>query len=153
MAQRRLLCVDDDSSFRQFYKTFLGNHGFDVTVAANGSQALKLFVTHKVDAVLTDCEMPGMSGAELSARLKRLRPELPIVLVSGSKAAVDAPPATVDLAFVKGTPVAKLVDQVEILLARRFSRPAPLHASRFIPLGSVLASIALGAYFVPRLLK
>lgn len=153
MAQRRLLCVDNDSSFRQFYTNFLGSHGFDVTVAANGSQALKLFLTRKIDAVLTDHEMPGMSGAELSARLKRLRPEIPVVLVSGSKSAVETPPATVDLAFAKGTPVSKLVDQVEVLLAKRLNHPVPLDPSRLIPLGSVLASIAVGAYFVPRLLK
>lgn len=153
MAQRRLLCVDDDSSFRQFYKNLLGSHGFHVTVAANGSQALKLFLTRKVDVVLTDFEMPGMSGAELSARLKRLRPELPVVLVSGSKSAVEAPPATVDLALAKGASISKLVAEVEGLLARRLSRPARLHGERFLPLGSILASIALGAYFVPRLLK
>ena len=153
MAQRRLLCVDDDSSFRQFYKNFFGSHGFDVTVAASGAQALKLLLTRKIDAVLTDCEMPGMTGAELSARLKKLRPELPIVLVSGSRAAVETPPATVDLAFAKGAQLAKLVAQVEVLLSQRHGRPAPLHPSRFIPLGSVLTSIALGAYFVPRLLK
>jgi len=153
MAKRRLLCVDDDSSFRQLYKNLLGTHGFEVTVAANGPQALKLFLTHKIDAVVTDFEMPGMTGAELAARLKRLRPELPVVLVSGSKQAVETPPEAIDLAFAKGAPVTKLIDQVEVLLARRFSRPAPLRPARLIPLGSVLASIALGVYLFPRILK
>jgi CheY-like chemotaxis protein len=153
MAKRRLLCVDDDSCFRQFYKNLLGTHGFEVTVAASGSQALKLFLTRKIDAVLTDFEMPGMTGAELAARLKRLRPELPVVLVSGSRLAVETPPEAVDLALAKGAPMTKLVDQVEVLLARSFSRPAPLRPARLIPLGSVLASIALGVYLFPRVLK
>jgi CheY-like chemotaxis protein len=153
MVKRRLLCVDDDSSFRQLYKHWLTTHGFEVTVAANGPQALKLFLTRKVDAVLTDFEMPGMTGGELAARLKRLRPELPVVLVSGSKTAVETPPHGIDLAIAKGAPVAKLVDQVDSLLEQRLSRPAPLRPARFIPLGSILASIALGVYLVPRVLK
>lgn len=153
MAKRRLLCVDDDSSFRQLYKNLLSTHGFEVTVAADGPQALKLFLTRKIDAVLTDFEMPGMSGAELAARLKRLRPELPVVLVSGSKHAVETPPQGVDLAIAKGAPVTKLVDQVESLLAQRIGQPAPLRPARFIPLGSVLASIALGVYLLPRVWK
>jgi len=153
MAKRRLLCVDDDSAFRQLYKNLLGSYGYDVTVAANGRQALKLFLTSKIDAVLTDFEMPEMTGGELATRLKRLRPELPVVLVSGSKSVLQTPPEAVDLAVAKGAPVTKLVDQVEILLAKRFSRPAPLRPERLIPLGSVLASIALGVYMFPRILK
>ena len=89
--RRRLLCVDDDSAFRQFYKNLLGSYGYDVTVAANGRQALKLFLSGKIDAVLTDLEMPEMGGAELAARLKKMRPELPVLLISGSKAAQDTP--------------------------------------------------------------
>jgi len=153
MAKRRLLCVDDDSGFRQLYKDLLGSYGYEVTVAASGHQALKLFLTSKIDAVLTDFEMPEMTGAELAARLKRLRPELPVVLVSGSQAVVETVPDAVDASIAKGTPVTKLVDQVETLLKQRLGRPTPLQPARLIPLGSVLASIALGVYLVPRILK
>jgi len=152
MAKRRLLCVDDDSAFRQLYKDLLGSYGYDVTVAANGRQALKLFLSRKIDAVLTDLEMPEMTGAELAARLKRLRPELPVVLVSGSGDLSEAR-HSVDASIPKGTSITKLVDQVETLLVQRFSRPVPLRPARLIPLGSVLASIALGAYLLPRISK
>jgi CheY-like chemotaxis protein len=152
MAKRTLLCVDDDSTFRELYKNLLGSHGYEVTVAANGRQALKLFLSRKIDAVLTDFEMPEMTGAELAARLKRLRPELPVVLVSGTKSVVERPPEAVDASVAKGAPVSKLVDQLESLLAQR-SGPTPLRPARLIPLGSILASIALGVYVVPRILK
>lgn len=151
MVRRRLLCVDDDSAFRQFYKTLLGSYGYDVTVAANGRQALKLFLSRKVDAVLTDFEMPGMTGAELAARLKRLRPELPVLLISGSKSVQQSPPPAVDATVGKGASSTKLIDQIEILLAH--SRRAKLNARRLAPLGSVLASIALAVYALPRILK
>src|SRR5262249_17829968 len=146
--RRRLLCVDDDSGFRQFYKNLLGSYGYDVTVAANGRQALKLFLSRKVDAVLTDLEMPEMGGAELAAPLKKMRPELPVLLISRSKTAQETPPAAVDVAVAKGTPTPKLVDQIETLLATHHVKLSP---RRFAPLGSVLASIALAVYAIPRL--
>ena len=153
MVRRRLLCVDDDSGFQQFYKNLLGSYGYEVMVAGNGRQALKLFLSRKVDAVLTDFEMPGMTGAELAARLKRLRPDLPVLLLSGSKIAQDKAAKAVDAAVMKGSSVIKLVDQIESLLAKHQSRPAKLNVRRFAPLGSVLASIALMVYALPRLMK
>ena len=63
------------------------------------------------------------------------------------------PPAGVDATVAKGAPSSKLVDQIELLLAKGRTRPARLSARRFAPLGSVLASIALVAYALPRLLK
>jgi CheY-like chemotaxis protein len=153
MIHRRLLCVDDDSGYRQFYKNLLGSYGYEVTVAASGRQALRLFLSRKVDAVLTDFEMPEMSGGELAARLKRMRPELPVLLVSGSKAAQETPPPAVDATLAKGAPPSKLVDQIETLLEKCHSRPVGLNPRRFAPLGSVLASIALAAYALPRILK
>jgi CheY-like chemotaxis protein len=153
MMRRRLLCVDDDSAFRQFYKNLLGSYGYEVTVAANGRQALKLFLSRKVDAVLTDLEMPEMTGTELAARLKRLCPELPVLLISGSKAAQETPSAAVDATVAKGTSTNKLVDQIETLLAKSRKRPKALTPRRFAPLGSVLASIALAVYALPKLWK
>ncbi|HST09895.1 MAG TPA: response regulator [Terriglobales bacterium] len=150
---RRLLCVDDDSSFRQFYKNLLGSYGYEVTVAASAKQALKIFLSRKVDAVLTDFEMPGMSGAELAARLKKMRPELPVLLISGSSAVQKEPPAGVDAAVPKGTSTRKLVDHIELALAKYQTRPVKLTPRRFAPLGSVLASIALAVYALPRILK
>jgi CheY-like chemotaxis protein len=153
MVQPRLLCVDDDSAFRQFYKNLLGSYGYEVTVAANAKQALKAFLSGKIDAVLTDFEMPEMSGAELAAKLKKMRPELPVLMVSGSAEAHQKPPLNVDITVPKGTSSSKLVDQIELLLAKRKSGRAKLSPRRFAPLGSVLASIVLVAYALPRLLK
>jgi CheY-like chemotaxis protein len=149
--RRRLLCVDDDSAFRQFYKNLLGSYGYDVTVAASGQQALKVLLSRKIDAVLTDMEMPEMTGAELAVRLKKMRPGLPVLLVSGAKA--HAPLAAIDASVPKGTSCGKLVDQIETVMGRyRKQRPA-LTPRRFVPLGSVLATIAIAAYALPRLWK
>jgi CheY-like chemotaxis protein len=153
MAKRKLLCVDDDSGIRKLYKDMFGCYGYDVTVAASGREALKLFLSRKVDAVVTDLEMPGMTGTELASKLKSLRPELPVVLVSGSKAAVEVPPRIVDASIAKGAPMNKLIDQMDKVIAARFSRRTPLRPKRFVPLGSVLASIAIMVYALPRIWK
>jgi CheY-like chemotaxis protein len=97
--------------------------------------------------------MPGMTGTELAARLKKMRPELPVLLVSGSKTAQQAPPPDIDAAVAKGVPTNKLVDQIENILAKYRKHPPRLNARRFAPLGSILASIALAAYALPRILK
>lgn len=147
--RRRLLCVDDDSAFRQFYTNLLGSYGYDVTVAANGRQALKVLLSHKVDAVLTDMEMPEMTGVELAVRLKKMRPELPVLLVSGSKA--QASMSAIDASVPKGTSCGKLVDQIETVMGKYRKQKVTLSPRRFVPLGSVLASIALVVYAAPRL--
>jgi hypothetical protein len=79
-----------------------------------------------------------------------MRPELPY-LVSGSAVCIAL--LGVDATVPKGTGCAKLVDQIEQAMAKYQSRPAKLNPRRFAPLGSALASIALVAYVVPRLLK
>ena len=149
--RRRLLCVDDDSAFRQFYKNLLGSYGYDVTVAASGQQALKVLLSRKIDAVLTDMEMPEMTGAELAVRLKKMRPGLPVLLVSGSKA--QTPLAAIDASIPKGTSCSKLVDQIETVMGNYRTRRPALTPRRFVPLGSVLATIAIVAFALPRLWK
>ncbi|MBV9087170.1 MAG: response regulator [Acidobacteriaceae bacterium] len=113
---------------------------------------MKLFLSRRVDAVVTDMEMPGMTGTELTERLKKLRPGLPVVLVSGGKTA-EIPLKAVDASVAKGTPIAGLVHQMETLITAKRSRHSPLHPTRLIPLGSVLASIALAVYALPRIWK
>src|SRR5581483_6247409 len=58
--------------------------GFDVLTATSGEEGVKLAATHHVDVVVTDYEMPGMNGEAVAAAIKKIDPELPIVLFSGS---------------------------------------------------------------------
>jgi CheY-like chemotaxis protein len=56
---------------------------FAVTTATNGSEALQVIEQQAFDLVLTDAVMPGISGPELVGHLRRARPELCIILMSG----------------------------------------------------------------------
>ena len=75
--------VVDDADLRDTVRLILDMHGLSVTEARNGCEALELFAPGRFALVLTDCEMPGMTGAELIKRIQRLAPEQRIGLVSG----------------------------------------------------------------------
>jgi DNA-binding NtrC family response regulator len=118
MKQRTLLCVDDDPGTRGFYETLFGRYGYGVIVASSGRQALELFHAKAtdIDAVISDYQMPGMNGAELAAELKRCKPTLPVIMITGRQPVPEEAPYCVDAALAKGEPVDSILDQVGILL-------------------------------------
>jgi two-component system chemotaxis sensor kinase CheA len=82
--RRRVLVVDDSVMTRTLERTILESAGYTVFVAADGAQALALLDETTVDAIVSDVEMPGMTGLELTAAVRqdeRWR-HLPIVLVT-----------------------------------------------------------------------
>ncbi len=81
----RVLVVEDDPSLRTLLESMLTAHGYRVTMAADGFQALET-VKHqnlRPDLVLTDVIMPGMSGKQLADRLREKHPGLKILFMSG----------------------------------------------------------------------
>ena len=79
----RVLLVEDNPQVRSFAEDLLEDLGCEVVSAATAEEALAALPEHDVDIVLSDIVMPGMGGLELAARLKRARPELPVVLATG----------------------------------------------------------------------
>jgi CheY-like chemotaxis protein len=78
-----ILCVDDEEIPRTLRAMVLTRQGFTVLSAVSAAQALELLDQHHVDLVLTDQMMPGMLGTELTKLVRALRPQLPIIIVSG----------------------------------------------------------------------
>src|SRR5689334_11468776 len=79
----RILLVDDNVNGSTARKTVLEELGHKINVASSGADALEQFSQHKYDLVVTDYKMPRMDGLELIVRLRKLAPDIPIVLVSG----------------------------------------------------------------------
>jgi CheY-like chemotaxis protein len=80
-----VLLVEDEAGVRHLARDVLSRYGYRVLEAANGSEALRLAAAHDgpIDLLLTDVVMPGMSGAELAAQFRTVRPAARVLYASG----------------------------------------------------------------------
>ncbi len=79
----RLLIVDDDFDLLNTLKDAFVMSGFMVTTASNGQEALAIFRNGQFDIAIFDVELPEMNGFQLTEQVKALRPDLPVVLITG----------------------------------------------------------------------
>ena len=111
-----VLCIDDEPNGLVARKAILRKKGYEVLTALSGPEGLKLFKDNPVNAVVLDYAMPGMDGGQVAAELKRLNPNIKILLLS---AYVDIPKETlqrVDKQSVKGaSPTSFLADLEQLL--------------------------------------
>jgi signal transduction histidine kinase/ActR/RegA family two-component response regulator len=84
-ADESVLLVEDEDAVRQMMLRQLDRSGYRVREAASPLTALQVFTADPqgFDILLTDVVMPGMSGTELASRLRELRPDLPVLFMSG----------------------------------------------------------------------
>jgi len=80
---RTVLCADDEINELTARKMVLESAGFNVLTARNGKDALETFRSAPVDAVVLDYFMPGMTGLSVAREMKHLRPEIPLIVLSG----------------------------------------------------------------------
>ena len=83
-----LLCIDDNEDVLECEKSFLESFGYTVLTAASGGKGLELASKYSVDVVILDYFMPEMNGQEVAIEMRRLKPQAPIIMLSG---AVDVP--------------------------------------------------------------
>ncbi len=79
----KILVVDDEDDIRSALRMILEYEGMAMDEAASGPQALEHLREHEPDAVLLDIKMPRIDGLEVLAKVRKLRPELPVVMISG----------------------------------------------------------------------
>jgi DNA-binding NtrC family response regulator len=80
---RKVLIVDDDKSVRESLSKVLRQEGYEVALAADGSEALEKFDRLKLDLVLLDLSLPVMNGWEIFEHVTREDPLLPVIIVTG----------------------------------------------------------------------
>ena len=78
-----ILLVDDEQLLRRSFGRLLRQHGFQVTEAAGGAEALTLYAAAEHDLVILDLDMPGMSGEQAQVELQRRHPNARIMFASG----------------------------------------------------------------------
>lgn len=89
---KRILVIDDEVALGQFLASALQLSGYKVEVFCNPETALRTFCEDpmKFDLILTDQTMPGITGLELVSRVRKVRPDMRVVLMSGYSESVDS---------------------------------------------------------------
>jgi len=79
----RILVVDDDTGIRKIGAEVLAHHGYQVDAAEDSTTGWKALQVHTYDLLITDLDMPRMSGLKLVKKLRAARIVLPVILASG----------------------------------------------------------------------
>lgn len=77
-----ILVVDDELMMRKLVEKILNRDGFQVTLAADGNEALKVLTQSKIDIVISDIKMPGLNGFELLQKIKKEYPTTAVVMMT-----------------------------------------------------------------------
>lgn len=78
-----ILLIDDEPSVRSVLATLLRRYGHWVLDAEDGRAALRAASLARFDLVITDIYMPGMDGIEVITKLSEMRPDVPVIAISG----------------------------------------------------------------------
>ena len=110
----RVLVVEDDQDTALFLRHVLEGQGqFEVTHTPDPAMALALVVDEPWDLVVTDVELPGMSGLELIVALRRLVPALPVLIITSREAGAHGTDSPV---LIKPLRVEELLSTVTALI-------------------------------------
>jgi CheY-like chemotaxis protein len=94
----KILMVDDEEQFRATTRKILNRRGFDTLLAANGPEALEK-IKEKPHVVILDVKMPGMDGHEVLRAMKKIAPDIPVIMLTGHGALPSAQEALTHGAF------------------------------------------------------
>ncbi|MGA8620744.1 MAG: response regulator [Candidatus Sulfotelmatobacter sp.] len=118
MSRRKatILCIDDHWNGLIGRKMFLENNGYEVLQATGGDEGLKLFESHSVDAVVLDYQMPGMKGDAVATKMKSVKSNVPIMLLSAYGPLSKKKLKAVDTFLSKSQPPQILLSTLQDLL-------------------------------------
>lgn len=136
MSRATILIVDDEAYVRNSLSAFFRRRGFAVRLASGFEEALEPASLDGASVVITDLRMPGRNGDELVAALARLRPELPVLVLTGNgtvASAVECMKAgSVDVLEKPAHPE-RLLDAVKRALGEPRRGGAPVEEPRTVP--------------------
>ncbi len=128
MSGETILVADDDAAIRTVVSQALGRAGFDVRTCGNASTLWKWVQQGEGDLVVTDVAMPDESGFDLLPRIQRIRPDLPVVVMSAQNTLLTAITATERGAYEylpKPFDLSELIAIARRALASPRAKPAP----------------------------
>jgi DNA-binding NtrC family response regulator len=117
-----ILVVDDDVGVRNMLSSVLSGEGYDVEAVENGKQAVKTCEKSPFDVALIDIELPDMKGTDLLDRLKRIRPKMIRIIITGHpslESAMKAVNERADGYLLKPFEVKELLEKIKRLLEEK----------------------------------
>src|SRR5260370_4573043 len=115
-----ILCIDDDRAGLAARKELLEISDYEVLTAQSGEQGLGLFASHPIDAVVLDYKMPGMNGDRVARQMRRVKPDVPLLLLSGYSELPLNELSCVDAFLSKGESWSTVVSTLDRVLNLRF---------------------------------
>ena len=128
-AGARILVTDDEESMRYYLKRSLKRRGYRVEAAEDGEKALELEEARPFDVVVLDLKMPGMDGLEVLRRVRKLDPEVMVILMTAYGTIRSAVEAMRNGAFDYITKPFE-IEELEILVERALEQRAFLRQNR-----------------------
>jgi DNA-binding response OmpR family regulator len=139
MSKQRILTVEDDPAIRRGIVDALTFAGYQVLEAADGQTGIDLAVRAQIDLLLLDLVLPGRDGIEILQEVRRVRPTLPIIILSARGDEEDRVRGLRDGAddyVVKPFSVKELLARVEAVMRRTAERPTDVARIK-IPGGTI----------------
>jgi DNA-binding response OmpR family regulator len=122
MMMKSILVIDDDAAILNLFTQYLESRGYRVRQAPDGRKGLKALEAEPTDLVITDIMMPETDGLEMIQTIRKSRPGLPVIAISGGmrNATISFLPHArtfgADRVFEKPVPLAELLAAVQELL-------------------------------------
>lgn len=113
-SRHRILVIDNDVALLELLRDFLSLSGFYVRTALDGLSGLELFKQETFDIIITDCDMPGINGIELTALLRSINPSpsLYIIGISADRKREDFLKAGADLFISKPFKLSQILEEI-----------------------------------------
>jgi len=130
----KLLIVDDEWSIRMSFSQIFTEFGHSVRSAKDGFSALSEIRQETPDIILSDLNMPGMSGFELLSVVRRRFPKIHVIAMSGKFSGDGVPPGVAaDAFYEKGANLGSLLQIVEAM-TRQERSPSLQHSNMLAPI-------------------
>ncbi len=131
MAVRTILVADDESSQRVVLVGYLKQKGYEVLEAKSADEAIETAKNSIIDIILTDYKMPGKSGLDLLREVKKINPEISVVIITAFGTIEDAVKAMKEGAYDYLTKPIDL-DELDLLVKRMVERQQLLSENRML---------------------
>jgi DNA-binding NtrC family response regulator len=138
LPKAKVLIVDDEERFRLTLKKLLTANGLETNAVGSGQEAIEELLQSPYDVVLLDVKMPGMSGIEALAKLKKINREVEVIMLTGH-ASVDVAVEIMKLGgyeyLLKPCPLDELLAKIESAYERKVARAERTRKTEATPEG------------------